>query len=171
MTPISNPYAVLVNVIAPAMLTNASSLLTMSTSNRLARAVDRARELAPKVRANTSPDVLESSDMQQLNAAEDRTHILVRALRWFYIAICGFAASTFLSVLGQLAAVYGFRITTHVVEVVGVVAGFVGVIGMVSGSAYLVHETTIAVGSLELEAANLRTELKARRAPDPKSRD
>ena len=38
-----NPFAALSLIVAPAILTNASSVLSMSTSNRLARAVDRPR--------------------------------------------------------------------------------------------------------------------------------
>ena len=45
----SNPFAVLSLIVAPAILTNATSLLIMSTGNRLARAVDRARELSKQL--------------------------------------------------------------------------------------------------------------------------
>ena len=41
-----NPYAVLTLIAAPAILTNASSVLALSTSNRFARAVDRQRQLS-----------------------------------------------------------------------------------------------------------------------------
>ena len=41
-----NPFAALTFIAAPALLTNASSLLLMGTTNRLARAVDRVRALA-----------------------------------------------------------------------------------------------------------------------------
>jgi hypothetical protein len=41
----TNPFAVLSLIVAPAILTNASCVLVMSTSNRLARVVDRARNL------------------------------------------------------------------------------------------------------------------------------
>ncbi len=40
----ANPFAALSLIVAPALLTNASSLLVVSTSDRLARAVDRVRE-------------------------------------------------------------------------------------------------------------------------------
>ena len=46
-----NPFAALSLIVAPAILTNASSVLSMSTSNRLARAVDRARELSRQLEA------------------------------------------------------------------------------------------------------------------------
>ncbi len=42
----SNPFAVLTAVVAPAILTNASSVLALGTSNRLARVVDRTRIVA-----------------------------------------------------------------------------------------------------------------------------
>jgi hypothetical protein len=42
----TNPYAALSLIVAPAVLTNASSVLVLSTSNRLARAVDRAARAA-----------------------------------------------------------------------------------------------------------------------------
>ena len=45
----ANPFAALSLIVAPAILTNASSILAMSTSNRLARAADRARELAKQL--------------------------------------------------------------------------------------------------------------------------
>lgn len=40
---VSTPFAVLTAVVAPAILTNASSVLALGTSNRLARVVDRTR--------------------------------------------------------------------------------------------------------------------------------
>lgn len=50
----SNPFAALSLIVAPAILTNASSVLAMSTSNRLARAVDRARELARQLESRVA---------------------------------------------------------------------------------------------------------------------
>jgi len=41
----TNFFSALSLIVAPAVLTNAASVLLMSTSNRLARSVDRAREL------------------------------------------------------------------------------------------------------------------------------
>src|SRR5712691_11005306 len=38
-----NPFAVLTAVVAPAILTNACSVLCLGTSNRIARVVDRTR--------------------------------------------------------------------------------------------------------------------------------
>jgi len=49
----SNPFAILSLIVAPAILTNATSVLVMSTSNRLARGVDRARELSKQLEGTT----------------------------------------------------------------------------------------------------------------------
>jgi Protein of unknown function (DUF2721) len=56
MDPPANPFAALSLIVAPAILTNASAVLAMSTSNRLARAVDRARELLRHVESDEADD-------------------------------------------------------------------------------------------------------------------
>jgi hypothetical protein len=79
-----NPFAVLTAVVAPAILTNASSVLALGTSNRLARVVDRTRIVAGQL-AGFDPG---SSDYQmwaaQLEPLQVRVRMLVRALRFFY---------------------------------------------------------------------------------------
>ena len=45
----SNPFGVLTSVVAPAILTNACSVLALGTSNRLARVVDRTRVVAAEL--------------------------------------------------------------------------------------------------------------------------
>jgi hypothetical protein len=57
MNPQVNPFAVLSLIVAPAVLTNACSVLVLSTSNRLARATDRVRELAKQLEAAAAADV------------------------------------------------------------------------------------------------------------------
>ena len=56
MDPHTSPFAVLSLIVAPAILTNAASVLAMSTSNRLARAVDRARDLGRQLEDTSTPD-------------------------------------------------------------------------------------------------------------------
>src|SRR5438045_9696699 len=72
-----NPFAVLTAVVAPAILTNASSVLALGTSNRLARVVDRTRIVAAQL-ASFEPA---SADYQawfaQLTPLQVRTQLLV----------------------------------------------------------------------------------------------
>ena len=50
MAPFSdNPFAALTIVVAPAILTNASSVLCLGTANRLARVVDRTRVVSAEL--------------------------------------------------------------------------------------------------------------------------
>ena len=49
MSPDPNPFAGLSLIVAPAIMTNACTVLAMSTSNRLARTADRARELSREI--------------------------------------------------------------------------------------------------------------------------
>src|ERR1700758_3880174 len=86
-----NPFAVLTAVVAPAILTNACSVLALGTSNRLARGVDRTRVVARELAlvenggdASTSNKNVQGDRAYwagQLAGLEARTRLLVRALR------------------------------------------------------------------------------------------
>jgi len=95
MEPHLNPFSVLSWIIAPALLTNASTLLVLSTGNRLARAVDRARDLFKQLEDAadlTSREAIRR--LGELTATEQRSLMLVAALRSVYIASGSFASAT-----------------------------------------------------------------------------
>ena len=50
----TNPFGILTFIVAPAILTNASSVMALGTSNRFARAIDRARALSSQVERTSS---------------------------------------------------------------------------------------------------------------------
>lgn len=141
-----NPFAVLSLIVAPAILTNASSVLIMSTSNRVARAVDRARELSKQLEALGGLESPETERrLKELSASEQRTVLLMRGLRSFYVALGGFSSATLISLVGAiLVPVSDVRIV-RVIEVIGVFAGLLAVGAIVNGSALLLKETRIAV--------------------------
>ena len=134
----SSPFAVLTFIAAPAILTNASSVLTLSTGNRFARAIDRARLLAGAIAAQ-APDGSAPSGaaggqpwfsedvrllVRQLDLAERRVLIIIRALTAFSFAMGSFALGTLTSLAGASLSVLGYTGSTHhVVLVVAVVAG------------------------------------------------
>ncbi len=142
----TNPFSVLSLIVAPAILTNASSVLVMSTSNRLARAVDRARELSKQLEAATEFTSEPSRRrLRELSAAERRAMLLLRSLRSFYVSLGGFASATLVSLLGAVSTPAGFHAVVSLLEAAGVCAGLVAVGAMVYGSVLLLHETRIAV--------------------------
>ncbi len=164
MDPQANPFAAFSLIVAPAILTNASSVLAMSTSNRLARAVDRARDLARQIEAIESASDPSGGDRRkafdrmlgELTATEQRTTMLLRVLQSFYFALGGFASSTLAALLGALLARFGSGPVVMLLELLAVATGTVGVGALVRGSIILVRETAIAVRVISERAASVR---------------
>jgi len=142
----SNPLSILTFIVAPAMLTNASSILVLGTGNRFARAVDRVRALGAEMKAaGVEPGWLSESRVLQLRYAQRRAKIVVRALTSFYFAVGSFAAASLISLLAA-----GFSFTQHNIAQqvsldVGFVVGVGGVLGLVVGSGMLVLETRLTL--------------------------
>lgn len=156
MEPPVNPFAALSLIVAPAILTNASSVLAMSTSNRLARAVDRGRELSKQLEGAGGLAAPETARrLFELGIAQRRTLLLLAALRSFYIALGSFASATLISLFGAVLIPFGLNLTVQIIAGVGVVAGMVAVGALVNGSAVLVRETRLVVSVLQDRAANL----------------
>src|SRR3712207_3607347 len=153
----SNPFAVLSLIVAPAILTNAASVLAMSTSNRLARAVDRGRELSKQLEGTadlSSPTAMRRLD--DLTAAERRAILLVAALQRFYIAMGGFALATFISLLGATLAAMEQRVIVQTLELAGIAAGLLGVGGVVDGPAPPVPEKRVPPGGVRGAAGGVQ---------------
>ena len=163
MDPHTNPFAAFSMIVAPAILTNAASVLAMSTSNRLARAVDRARDLARQLEAHDVSPAASGSDraeyerrLEELSATETRTTMLLHVLQSFYFALGGFASSTLAALLGAVLAPWEPAAATTLFEILAVGAGTIGVASLVRGSLLLVRETSIAVRVISERAASVR---------------
>jgi len=149
---VSNPFAVLTAIVAPAILTNASSVLALGTSNRLGRVVDRTRIVASEVSEFEpgSPEFL--AWQSQLASLETRAQMLLKALRLFYAALGLFAASALVSVAGSTASYYGFRHLFGFTAALATLTGASAVVGLAIGCTLMVHETHLAVQSLGEES-------------------
>src|ERR1700751_1550016 len=88
----NNPFAVLTFIAAPAILTNATSVLAMSTINRMLRTRDRMHELLQESEAGTPSSG--SKFIGQVERVERQATLLLRALHWIYIALGAFAAAS-----------------------------------------------------------------------------
>jgi hypothetical protein len=151
---IDSPFAVLSFLAAPAVLTNASTVLALGTSNRLARAADRARLLSARLLgtadAASAAATLERKDFDHAIA---RARMLVRALRAFYFAAGAFAASTCVALLGAIAGYFGQSAASIAGVILTTAAAFVGVGALALGSLRLVAETRVALRVLADEEA------------------
>jgi len=161
----SNPFAVLSLIVAPAILTNASSVLIMSTSNRLARGVDRSRELSKQLEETQNFDAPEPQRrLRELAATGDRALLILQALRSFYVALGAFASAAFVSLLGAVLAPAAIEHVVLLLEIAGVTAGLVAVSAIVNGSILLLRETRIAVQVINERAATVRERVAAGKA-------
>jgi hypothetical protein len=147
----SNPFVILTFIVAPAILTNASALMVMSTSNRFARAVDRGRDLSRQVeqaRASNNATLLERL-LNELLITEKRAVLLLKGIRSFYFSLGGFAFAAFVSLVG--AGLVSINVTSveHVLALAAVITVFMAVGGLVTGSMLLFYETRVTVGILQ----------------------
>lgn len=147
----NNPFVNLTLIVAPALLTNASALMVLSTSNRFARAIDRARELSRQVEdANIKEDPSQMDRLtKELLITEKRAVLLLRSIRYFYISLGGLAFAAFISLIGAGLVQLLSNTTERVLAAIALVAVFLAVAGLVAGSMVLFHETRITVGILQ----------------------
>jgi Protein of unknown function (DUF2721) len=152
----TNPFAVLSFIVAPSILTNATSVLIMSTSNRLARAVDRARELSKQLEeSSTFATTQARRRLNELSRAERRTLLLMQSLRSFYAALGGFAAAALISLLGAVTVPSGLDYAVHLMVLSGIIVGILAVGALIRGSWLLLTETRIAVEVITERAASV----------------
>lgn len=140
---LQNPLQTLTFIAAPALLTNACSLLVLSTSNRFARSVDRARLLAKQP--------LDDNGIA-LARVERRALLLVRALTALYIGVGAFGGSTFFGLVGSVGLTAGHVNWLSFFTEVSLVFASIGVLSIVTAAAHLVPETLTAYRGLLQEA-------------------
>jgi hypothetical protein len=150
--PLDSPFAALTVIVAPAVLTNASSVLALGTGNRVARVVDRTRVLADWLASADPLSATAAGYREQLDRLKLRGSLLLRALRWFYISIGSFAASAFVSLLGTVLASSPTDPVFRVLAGAGLAVGALGVGGLVIGGLVMVRETQLAIRFLDREA-------------------
>jgi hypothetical protein len=162
----ANPLASLSLIVAPAILTNASSILVLSTSNRLARAIDRARSLATQLELpDEIPGRFTSLRLRELASSERRALMLLSALRLFYASLGAFAGAALTSLIGAALSVSPYQTLSTTVAAISVSTGLLGVVGLVLGCALLLRETRLAVLVVSEEAMLLREHFADRRTP------
>ena len=159
-----NPFAALSLIVAPAILTNACSILILSTSNRFARTVDRSRELARELEAaNDFTSETGRRRLRELGMAEERSLLLLRAMRGAYVGLSGFAAAALLSLVGAVLVPVGETHLVQLVESLAILAGIVAVAALIHASVLLVRETRLTVVVLRERAEGLRREAERSR--------
>ena len=163
--PHENPYTILTAIVAPAILTNACSVLCMATGNRVARVVDRTRTLAAELSRLQPQDPDYETRIRQMERLRVRNHLLYQALRLQYSALGSFAASAIISVLGAALVYYGSTFAFHTVAAIALAIGTFSVAALIGGCWYMVRETRLAVQNLAEEAELAMARYEQGRAP------
>lgn len=163
-----SPFAALTMIVAPAMLTNASCVLAMSTINRMLRTRERMRELLTDSEddSSRSADEIQRAE-RQVDRVERQATLLLGALASIYVALGSFALATLVSLLGAAFSTVADQMVFRALAVFGFVLGVLGVCGLVFGCARLFHATQLSLLNIREEAEVIR-DRRAKRASTPR---
>jgi hypothetical protein len=151
-----SPFAVLTFIAAPALLTNATSLLAMSTINRMLRTRDRMQSLYDRSQSGEVAADESVHMVDQVNRVERQATMLLGALRSIYVALSAFVTATLVTLLGAgLARLQGV-FWLNAFAGFGVLLGCVGVGGLVYGCWNLFHATQLSLITIREEAQLVR---------------
>jgi hypothetical protein len=150
-SPAENPFTALTIVVAPAILTNASSLLCFGTANRLARVMDRARAVLEQLAGEGLNKGNRAMYEHQLKELEVRWNLILRAMRCFYMSLGSFAAAALISLFGSMPVFSVLPVGFIAIALMALSSGTAGVGGLVAGCAMMMRETRLAVQSLAEE--------------------
>jgi hypothetical protein len=161
----NNPFAALSIVVAPAILTSASSVLCLGTSNRLARVVDRTRAVSAQL-ADLAPNADTIVTLRrQLEELRVRWNLVLRALICFYMSLGSFAAAALVSLVGSSFTAPAMLPPINFIAILGLLSGTVGVGGLVLGCTMMAQETRLAIQNLaeetEIAALTVQTPVMA----------
>ena len=154
-----NPFAVLTFIAAPAILTNAASVLAMSTINRMLRTRERMHQMFTESQDSAvagNPDFI-----AQVGRAERQGLLLLSALHWIYVAIGSFAAASLVTLIGAGVGQLGSQVLMHVIVTAGLLLGVSGVAGLIGGCVNLFKATQLSLVNIRQEAALIRARQKS----------
>ena len=160
---VSNSFAVLSLIAAPAVLTNAASLLAMSTSNRFLRASDRIRALAQRLEAPSESEDVRQMLAQQVNRVERQAVLLLAGLKATYVALGSFVTASLISVVGAAFSARGLHVVEGGAIILAMIAGFIGAGGIVHGCFNLFRATRLSMLNITEEADLIRVRHQARK--------
>jgi hypothetical protein len=155
--------SVLSAMITPAVLISASGTLVLSTSMRLARIVDRVRELSQTIEQLSKDENIDFPDDRRIEVDRQiamharRGRLIQRSLTTFYVALSLFVAATV--AIGFVAV---FKRAPWLPNVLGIV----GTVFLFYGCVTLIAETRLALRSVNSEmefTLTLRAKYQQRR--------
>jgi hypothetical protein len=151
-----SPFAVLTFIAAPAVLTNAASVLAMSTINRMLRTRDRMQQLFAQSEAGMKTRAEATRLVAHVNRVEKQASHLLRALHSIYVALGAFAGASLVTLVGTLLGNWEGPIWFRLLAGFGLGLGILGVGGLVWGCWNLLQATQLSLVNIREEAAVIR---------------
>lgn len=151
-----NPFAVITIIAAPAVLTNASSVLSLSTSSRMLRCLDRITHLTEKLDKGGLSDDVKKMYAKHIDLSHRQSRQFLRALRSIYMAIASFALASFIALVGAaLVAVFPHAVVETMAYLSFVAGGF-GAVGFVWASIELIKAGRITITIMNTDIDHLK---------------
>ena len=151
-----SPFSVVTLIVAPAMLTNATSVLAMSTINRMLRTRERMSELFTRSEGGGLSKAEAKRLVDQTNRVELQALYLLNAMRAIYVALGAFVAATLVTLLGAVLEQFHAAFWFYTFTTFGLIFGGVGVAGLIVGSVLLFRTTRLSLTNIREEAACIR---------------
>jgi hypothetical protein len=152
----SNPFIVFTFLAAPAVMTNAAAVMSLTTANRIARAVDRSRALVAELAdPGATPADIRAFRVREVEVARERAVLLNRALASFQLAFGSFATATLVALLGAFVGHFELRYVGYGVFLLVLACMAVAVGGVARGAWLVVRESRMAYAILREETAHV----------------
>jgi hypothetical protein len=159
----NNPFAILTFIAAPAILTNASTVLAMSTTSRMLRARELMHALYTESEAAAKSH--DGAFLTRMHRAERQAILLLRALGWIYSAVGAFATAALVTLLGAATDELGDHTLMYAAMPVSLILGLAGVAGIVGGCVSLLRATQLSLLNTRDEAAAIRARHHPQKSP------
>jgi hypothetical protein len=151
-----SPFAIVTFIVAPALLTNATSVLAMSTINRMLRTRERMSELYALSESKEMPEPDCQHLLSQVDRVERQGLLLLQALRSIYLALGSFAAATLVTLVAAVLEQAHLAIWYRPLTIAGLLVGAMGVGALILGTLLLFQATRLSLASISDEAAVIR---------------
>jgi hypothetical protein len=153
---VDSPFLVFTVITAPAVMTNAAAVMSLTTANRLARAVDRARVLVAELKKPPDDDPEERQfHLREVETARNRAELLIQSLRCFQISFAAFALAAMLALIGASASLVVPQTWAHMALLLVLPCMVVAVSSILIGARLIVIESAMAYQILREESAHV----------------
>jgi len=148
-----NPFDIITIIGAPAILTNASSILGLSTGTRLMKCLETIGMIEKKLEDPAVSEGMKEIYLAQSRLSYRQSRNFLRALRASYTSLAAFAFSCFVALVGSILILFGLRDMAQILAVLSLLSGSAGVLGLVWSSIELIiaSKLTLLIMNKNLE--------------------